>query len=205
MVKITKIYTRTGDDGTTGLVGGARVPKNSTKVHAYGEVDELNSWLGLVRTTLIAQGAVPGTVGATKIDAIEHLSTIQNLLFDIGAVLAAPPDITWPTKRIISENDIVVIEGWIDCLTAQVPELRSFVLPGGTIANSYLHITRTVCRRAERAVLTLHEEEPVPLGILQYLNRLSDYLFALARYEIIHAGSTEFLWSPGEDTPARQS
>lgn len=195
MVKINKIYTRTGDDGTTGLVGGARVPKHSTKVHAYGDVDELNSWIGLVRTILVAQGPE---------DAVEHLTTIQNVLFDIGAVLASPPEVTWPSKRIITDDDIALIEGWIDSLTAQVPELRSFVLPGGTIANSYLHITRAVCRRAERAVLALHDEEPVPAGILQYLNRLSDYLFALARREITHAGETEFLWSPGQNAPASQ-
>lgn len=195
MVKINKIYTRTGDDGTTGLVGGSRVPKHSTKVHAYGDVDELNSWIGLVRTILVAQGPK---------DAVEHLTTIQNILFDIGAVLASPPEVTWPTKRTIADDDITVIEGWIDSLTAQVPELRSFVLPGGTIANSYLHIARTVCRRAERAVLALNEDEPVPVGILQYLNRLSDYLFALARREITYAGGTEFLWSPGQNTPAPQ-
>lgn len=196
MVKLNKIYTRTGDDGTTGLVGGTRVLKHSAKVHAYGEIDELNGWMGLVRTLLTTQGPA---------DAAEQLATIQNVLFDIGAVLASPPEVSWPTKRTLTEYDIALIEGWIDTLTAQVPELRSFVLPGGTLTNSYLHITRTVCRRAERAVLALHEEEPVPTGILQYINRLSDYLFALARREIIHSGGTEFLWSPGQNAPTPQS
>jgi cob(I)alamin adenosyltransferase len=192
MVKINKIYTRTGDDGTTGLIGGTRVSKCSLKVSAYGDIDELNSWMGLIRTVLN---------NSLNSVAVEHLATIQNVLFDIGAVLASPIEVTWPTKRTIGAADIAQIESWIDDLTSQVAELRSFVLPGGTITNSYLHIARTVCRRAERSIIGLSAEESIPSGLLTYINRLSDYLFALARYEITSAGQPEFLWSPGNNTP----
>jgi cob(I)alamin adenosyltransferase len=192
MVKINKIYTRTGDDGTTGLIGGTRVSKCSEKVCAYGDIDELNSWVGLIRTVLDS---------ARCAFAVNQLAIIQNVLFDLGAVLASPSDVTWPTKRTIGAADIAQIESWIDDLTSQVAELRSFVLPGGTIPNSYLHIARTVCRRAERSIIGLSAEESIPSGLLTYINRLSDYLFALARYEITSAGQPEFLWSPGTNTP----
>lgn len=200
MVKLNKIYTRTGDDGTTGLVGGSRVSKASRKVAAYGDVDELNSWIGLVRTVI--EGGSHTSCGYPS--CVDQLATIQNLLFDIGAVLASPAELTWPTKRTIETADITEIEHWIDTLTSQLPELRSFVLPGGTLPNSYLHIARTVCRRAERSVIALTAEEVVSEGVIRYLNRLSDYLFALARYEIAAAGRPEYLWSPGQNTPAHQ-
>lgn len=209
MVKINKIYTRTGDDGTTGLVGGSRVSKDSLKVQAYGDVDELNSWIGLVRTVLLTppRRETPtdddghSTSNVEDASTLEQLATIQNILFDIGAVLASSAHITWPTKRTDLTDDVTHIEHWIDLLSAKVPELRSFVLPGGSLANSYLHIARTVCRRAERSVVALVHEETMPEGILHYLNRLSDYLFALARFQLAKVGGEEFLWNPGENKP----
>jgi cob(I)alamin adenosyltransferase len=209
MVKINKIYTRTGDDGTTGLVGGSRVSKDSLKVQAYGDVDELNSWIGLIRTLLLtplwsAPSAHHDGQSYSNVEddsTLEQLATIQNILFDIGAVLASPADITWPTKRTDLTDDVSHIEHWIDILSAKVPELRSFVLPGGSFANSYLHIARTVCRRAERSVVALVHEESMPEGVLHYLNRLSDYLFALARFHLAKSGGEEFLWNPGENKP----
>ena len=194
MVKISKIYTRTGDDGSTGLVDGSRISKDSLKVNTYGEIDELNAWIGLIRTLLVEE----------KDTALSNqFETIQNILFDIGAVLASPPDYDWNTKRQINTEDISFLEDWIDEITSAIPELRSFVLPGGTKLNSYFHLARTVCRRAERSCVALQKVEPVQLGILQFLNRLSDLLFAISRLDIIKKGEAEFLWSPCSNKPIK--
>lgn len=188
MVKINRIYTRTGDDGSTGLVGGERVAKNCLRVSAYGEVDELNSFLGQART--LAQ--------KVQRSALEQrLEIIQNELFDLGAELASAPGADLSGMPTVSLSQVSRLERWIDELCDGMPELRSFVLPGGTELNSALHVARAVCRRAERSVLTLHQDQAVSEPLRAYLNRLSDLLFAMARFESHASGSSEYLWKPG--------
>jgi cob(I)alamin adenosyltransferase len=189
MVKINRIYTRTGDDGTTGLIGGERVQKDSLRVQGYGDVDELNSFLGMCRTM---------SVKANLTRLVECIAEIQNDLFDIGSQLALPPGSSMEGIPDVSVEHSRKLEGWIDELIDGVPELRSFVLPGGSELNSALHIARSVCRRAERNILSLSREEPVPSPVLVYLNRLSDLLFAMARYSAHKLGEPEYLWTPGK-------
>ena len=188
MVKINKIYTRTGDSGTTHLVGGVEVRKDSDRVAAYGDVDELNTAVGLART--LAE--------KTSSPLVERLSLLQNQLFDLGSELATPPDAKYDGMVQIVADDTTRLERWIDELVEGLPELRSFVLPGGTELNAALHQCRAVCRRAERTSLTLAESETVTAELLIYLNRLSDLFFAMARSESHHSGTPEYLWKPGE-------
>lgn len=190
MVKINKIYTRTGDKGETGLVGGKRIKKDALRVHAYGDIDELNSWLGLIRTN--AEKAKHGAL-------VSQLAQIQNELFDLGSELATPPGESYPGMVTIQNEQVIRLEKWIDQAVGALPELTSFVLPGGTELNSQLHIARTVCRRAERNIITLAASEKVSDSVLAYVNRLSDLLFALARAEAHSAGAQEFLWQPGKN------
>lgn len=188
MVKINKIYTKTGDKGETGLVGGKRIAKDSIRVSAYGDVDELNSYLGVIRT--IADKANSKTLS-------EIVAKIQNDLFDMGSLLATPSGETWEGMPKISDSHIKWLEDMIDAAVQGIPELRSFVLPGGTELNAHLHVARTVCRRAERTVLALKRSEAMVDEIGTYLNRLSDLLFALARKESHDASVPEYLWKPG--------
>lgn len=188
MVKLSKLYTRTGDDGTTGLVGGKRTKKNSRRVNAYGDVDELNSYLGWARTIADANGST----------LVDRLKILQNELFDAGSELATAPGDEYPGMVHLGEEHITRLEGWIDEITTSLPELRSFVLPGGTELNSRLHICRAVCRRAERSIQDLADEESVSKNLLIYFNRLSDFLFALARSESASQGVPEYLWEPGK-------
>lgn len=187
MVKINRIYTKTGDDGTTGLVGGARVSKDCSRVQAYGEVDELNACIGLAICEAEARG---------KSELSQRLARIQNELFDLGAELATPAG-KKKADLSITEPQIKQLETWIDEISDQLPELRSFVLPGGTELNARLHLCRTVCRRAERSVVGLSklEKDAVDPIIFRYLNRLSDFLFAASRKA---AEGKEVLWEPGK-------
>ena len=177
-----KIYTRTGDRGETGLYGGARVSKSHPRVAAYGDVDELNACLGVVR----AQSDVPTDVAA-------GLLQIQKDLFAIGARLADPDAKGRSDKTAVGDSDIVRLENWIDQLEAPVPPLRRFILPGGTPVGALLHLGRTICRRAERAVVALGSEA-VDEQVVVYLNRLSDLLFVLARAVNQRAGHAETEW-----------
>ena len=188
MVKINKIYTRSGDDGTTGLVGGTRIKKHSLRVETYGEVDQLNSFVGWTRT-------VAEKLGVTEL--AERLALVQNELFDLGAELATPNSYTKPQTYAITESQATRLEEWIDGYTASLPELQSFVLPGGNELNSLLHVCRTTCRRAERITSKLADEESISKAALIYLNRLSDLFFAMARAESKRAGIEEYLWKPG--------
>lgn len=192
MVTLSKIYTRTGDDGSTGLVGGARVKKSSRKVSAYGDVDELNSHLG-VCVSLLSEKTTP----LLK----DRIFTIQNELFDIGAELATPADAHWEGMPKTTEVHVGRLERWIDDLNESLPSLTSFILPGGTPLSAHLHVARTVCRRAERSILALHEEEPVSAAILHYINRLSDLLFVMSRAVVQKAGEPEYLWVPSGSRP----
>jgi cob(I)alamin adenosyltransferase len=185
MVKIDKIYTRTGDAGETHLVGGQRVKKSSVRVAAYGELDELNSYLGMIRTVLLQ--------GSHQED-LSLLALIQNDLFDIGSIIATPHGQTFAGMAQITPEHVKKLEDAIDRVTEHLPELRSFVLPGGSDLNSWFHIARTVCRRVERSLWVLHEQEPIESQLITYINRLSDLLFALARLYAHKANAEEFLW-----------
>jgi cob(I)alamin adenosyltransferase len=179
-----KLYTKTGDDGTTGLFGGGRVRKASTRVEAYGTVDETNAFLGVARTT----GLPPA------IDAI--LAPIQEDLFALGAELACVPGKEGKLSMTpIGEADIARLEHAIDDADAACAPLKSFVLPGGSPQAAALHVARTVCRRAERAVLAL-DDAPARGDVVIYLNRLSDLLFALARWANVLAGAPDVPWKP---------
>ena len=183
-----KIYTRTGDNGTTSLVGGKRVAKNSARLEAYGTIDEFNSALGL----MCAHSPI---ADHTELTTLIH--TIQSRLFDIGAYLATDnsenPDLQ-PTG--LSQADIDTLERHIDTITPQLPPLHTFILPGGCVAAGHAHICRTVCRRAERRVLTLAETETVSPIVITYLNRLSDWLFIIARYANHLTHTAETPWIP---------
>ncbi|MBX7145527.1 MAG: cob(I)yrinic acid a,c-diamide adenosyltransferase [Oligoflexia bacterium] len=187
MVKINKIYTKTGDDGSTGLVGGKRTAKDSLRVVAYGDIDELNCAIGVA-------SACAARCGHKKI--CEQLELIQNELFDAGAELATPPGESWPGMEALNEPMILRLEGWIDQITDKLPELRSFVLPGSSELNAYIHLARAVCRRAERSCVTLTKHEALRPAIIVYLNRLSDFLFALARHASHLDKKAELLWVP---------
>lgn len=181
-----KIYTKTGDKGTTSLIGGTKVPKSHLRIEAYGTVDELNSYIGLVRDLLTDE---PGRI---------TLQEIQDRLFTIGAALACDP-VKETKMRIpdLKDSDISLLEQEIDRMEEALPAMKSFILPGGHATISQLHIVRCVCRRAERCCVRLElEGEEVEPGILQYLNRLSDYLFVLARYTGLQLQAPEIPWKP---------
>jgi cob(I)alamin adenosyltransferase len=179
-----KIYTRSGDGGDTALFGGTRVRKSDGRVDAYGEVDELNAWLGFVRATL-------GTSHDELSGALVH---IQRDLFALGAQLADPRDRIGDrlVKAALGDADIARLEGLIDRFDGEAPPLRRFILAGGTQSGAMLHVARTVCRRAERGMVALHP--PVDRVLLRYVNRLSDLLFAMARAANYRAGDPEIEW-----------
>ncbi|MFN0016458.1 MAG: cob(I)yrinic acid a,c-diamide adenosyltransferase [Saprospiraceae bacterium] len=179
-----RIYTKTGDAGETGLFGGARVPKSHARVDAYGTVDELNSFIGLLYDSLDDKAVR------------ELLLKIQHRLFSIGATLASDPGGEFAMPSGIQEADIQGLETAMDAMDEHLPELKNFILPGGYPTVSLCHVCRTVCRRAERLVVALHTQDPVEPLVLQYLNRLSDYFFVLARYIGHQAGAEEIVWRP---------
>jgi cob(I)alamin adenosyltransferase len=181
-----KIYTRTGDSGDTGLFDGTRVPKSDARVSTYGDVDELNAWLGFARAAL----------GDHSTDLSEHLERIQRDLFALGARLADPSHriADRVTKAAVTSEDIARLEHWIDELDAALPPLRKFILAGGSPAGAALHIARTICRRAERAMVALNQTSPLEPELLIYVNRLSDLLFVMARAANARAGRPEIEW-----------
>lgn len=180
-----KIYTRTGDNGTTGLVGGTRVKKYDIRLEAYGTIDELNSYIGLIRTLQSDEQA----------DRI--LEKVQNKLFVIGANLATEESIGEIKRQLpVNKQDIVILEEAMDQMTAELPELRNFILPGGCQASSFCHVARTVCRRAERRIVELAEKTEVDQNLITFVNRLSDYLFVLSRKVSKDQKAAEILWSP---------
>lgn len=179
-----KVYTKKGDQGLTSLIGGTKVPKNHIRIEAYGTVDELNSWVGLLRDNIPQSGHTG------------FLLEIQDRLFTIGSLLAADPETSRMKLPQLSETDVEALEKKIDEMDAVLPRMRSFVLPGGHPAISISHITRCVCRRAERDVVHLSETSPPDPLIIKYLNRLSDYFFVLSRKLTLELGSDESPWSP---------
>ena len=186
MPRLTRIYTRTGDEGLTGLGGGQRVPKDSLRVETYGTVDELNSQIGVALSIGLCERLR------------QELPAIQNQLFDLGSDLATPASsqARHPVPTV-QAGHIEALERLIDQLNDVVGPLANFLLPGGSPGAAQLHVARTVCRRAERAVTTLAREEAIGPTVLPYLNRLSDALFVMARYENHEAGVVEPLWQPG--------
>jgi cob(I)alamin adenosyltransferase len=183
---MSKIYTRRGDDGSTGLFGGPRVRKDDLRVAAYGEVDELNSVLGVAREELKDPG---------QKDLLAIVDALQSELFTLGSELATPEPDKAPREvpRIRAEM-VARMEKDIDRLTAELPEMRQFILPGGSRAGAALHLCRTACRRAERAAVQLAREQTVAPQVLSYLNRLSDLLFVLARAANLRGGGREIPW-----------
>ena len=185
MVKLNKIYTRTGDDGSTGLADGSRRQKNDVRLIAIGSVDEANAVLGLVRLFSAEEAELDGL-----------LQQVQNDLFDLGADLATPSDdIAWTPIRIRAAQ-VSALEVALDRYNDPMPPLTSFILPAGSAVSAHLHLARTVVRRAERDAVTLHAAEPVNGEALKYLNRLSDLLFVLARHANAQ-GAGDVLWVPG--------
>jgi cob(I)alamin adenosyltransferase len=195
-MRITRVYTRTGDQGTTRLVGGQEVPKNHVRIASYGTIDELNAVLGLVRTFNQRSGAAAEAVA--RIDGMLH--RIQNDLFNVGSDLATRPQDRWEGMFRVGTDDVARLEGWIDELNEDVGPLREFILPGGGPVGAFLHQARTVCRRAERELVALmHAEPDVGDGPMRYVNRLSDLLFVLGRWAARQLGEPEYLW----ERPAR--
>jgi cob(I)alamin adenosyltransferase len=179
-----KIYTKTGDKGTTALYGGKRVSKGEIRIECYGTVDELNSWMGLIRDQEVNH------------ERESLLVDIQNKLFIMGAMLAANPENPNVKVPFLAEEDITTLENAIDEMEKALAPMRYFILPGGNQSVSFCHITRTVCRRAERLAIRLNDSEPIDSLVIKYLNRLSDYLFVLARKMGAELNITETPWKP---------
>jgi cob(I)alamin adenosyltransferase len=187
-VALSRIYTRTGDGGDTGLTGGSRVPKDDLRIDAYGTVDELNAFVGLARAAALDQG---------KDDTLPRmLLRVQHQLFNLGSMLSTPPGELKPTQPQVVPADVDWLEARMDALTSTLPALRSFVLPGGSRINGLLHIARTVCRRAERLCVTLRRQGGCGDLEVRYLNRLSDALFVWSRQAAAQQGVPETLWDP---------
>lgn len=195
-MRITKVYTRGGDKGQTSLVGGQRVAKNHPRIAAYGTIDELNSILGLARTFNSSTAASDDA--KARVDAILH--RIQNELFNMGSDLATPPEHRWKGMVRVGDADIERLEREIDSLNEDLGPLVEFILPGGGPVGAFLHQGRTVCRRAERELLTLldHEGPEVANDPMRYVNRLSDHLFVLGRWAAKALNEPEYLWERPE-------
>jgi cob(I)alamin adenosyltransferase len=193
-IRINRVYTRGGDAGETSLVGGRRIAKDAVRIESYGTVDELNALLGLVRTANRDAKGAARKADRDRLDAV--LGQIQNELFNLGSDLATLPEDRHPKQPVIEARHVSFLEKTIDDLNAGLPELSSFVLPGGGWVSAFLHQARTVCRRAERLVTTLARQESVGAHALVYLNRLSDLLFVLGRWAAKTRKEPEPLWDP---------
>jgi cob(I)alamin adenosyltransferase len=198
-VRINRVYTRRGDGGETWLAGGQKVPKDSPRIEAYGTVDELNAAVGMARQTAAENAAW------SELEAM--LKRVQHELFNLGSILATLPEDVHPRQPRVTGSGVEQLEREMDRMTAELPALRSFVLPGGCRLNAELHLCRTLCRRAERRVVTLARAEPegVPEEAVRYLNRLGDALFVWSRWANRAAGVPEVLWEPNLAVPARNT
>jgi cob(I)alamin adenosyltransferase len=193
-IRLTKIYTRTGDKGLTALVGGRRVPKESGRLEAYGTIDELNSIVGIVRTYVPQYQA---KFGAEYTWYSEMLRRVQNELFDVGSELATPDDGEYEGMHRMGEGEVKLLEQEMDRMQKDLQPLNSFTLPGGGVLNAFLHQARTVCRRAERVCWVLQREEPINASLMAYVNRLSDHLFVQSRWVAKRLDEPEYLWDRG--------
>ena len=186
-ITINKVYTRGGDAGETGLVGGQRVPKDDLRIECYGTVDELNSVVGAARLSCLERQLD---------DLAGDLLRAQHALFNLGSILATRPEDVHPLQPRVGAADVERLEARIDHYNDDLPTLRSFVLPGGNRANTDLHLARTMCRRAERLCVRLGRDEPLDDFVVPYLNRLSDALFVFSRHAAVAVGDAEVLWAP---------
>jgi cob(I)alamin adenosyltransferase len=191
-IAVNRVYTRGGDRGETGLAGGQRLPKDAPRIECYGQVDELNAFVGAARATveeLAARYTALAPLGPI-------LLRVQHELFNLGSILATLPEDVHPRQARITGAEVTRLETEMDAMNADLPPLRSFVLPGGGRLNAELHVCRTVCRRAERSLVSLARVESIPPEALHYLNRLSDALFVWSRWASRATGSPETLWEP---------
>ena len=197
-IALNRIYTKRGDGGETGLVGGQRVPKDSPRIEAYGTVDELNAFI-----VGLAAVSCAGNKRLAELGAI--LLRVQHELFNLGSILATEPQDVHPKQPRVTAAEVARLEREIDAMNEDLAPLRSFVLPGGTRVNAELHVCRTVCRRAERLLVGVAREESVPPETIQYLNRLSDALFVWSRWANHALGVSEVLWEPNKSASAESS
>lgn len=196
-MRISKVYTRSGDGGKTRLAGGQEVWKDALRVEAYGTVDELNSVIGLVRVNNEKGG--DSNQASARLE--EVLRWVQNKLFDLGGILATAPGESFPNMPTVMPEDVTYLEQVIDECQTDLAPLKEFILPGGGQVSAFLHLGRTICRRAERLCVKLSREEPVEKELVQFLNRLSDTLFVLARWIAKTQGEPEFLWERQKAKP----
>jgi cob(I)alamin adenosyltransferase len=194
---LNRIYTKRGDAGETSLVGGQRVGKDAQRIDAYGVIDELNAFVGLASVSCAEHPELG------KLAAI--LRRVQHELFNLGSILATLPEDVHPKQPRVTADEVAELEREIDSMNRELPALRSFVLPGGTRLNAELHITRTICRRAERLLVALARSEAVPPEAIQYLNRLSDAMFVWSRWVNHTLGVAEVLWEPNRAASARKN
>ena len=192
---LNRVYTRRGDTGETSLAGGQRAPKDGLRIECFGTVDELNSFTGMACVTAESYTALAPLVAILK--------RVQHELFNLGSVLATLPEDVKPKQPQITPVEVEQLEREIDSMNADLPPLRSFVLPGGTEINAALHVCRTVCRRAERLCVTLARQESGPEYAVKYLNRLSDAFFVWSRWASAQVGAAEVLWKPNEAASGR--
>lgn len=199
-MRLTKIYTKIGDKGGTTLASGEKISKAALRIESYGTVDELNSWIGLLRDQMRLQAELSGHW------LVQSLERIQNELFDLGGELATPTKhLNTEKQHVVSANDVARLEQEIDSINEHLPALANFVLPGGHVCNSTAHIARTVCRRAERELVRLRIDEPDVRGETQiYLNRLSDWLFVMSRLVSQQLGCPEVLWQQSRPVATRK-
>lgn len=193
---INRIYTKRGDSGETSLVGGQRTSKDALRIECFGTVDELNSFTGMACFAAQREAVLAPLAGI--------LQRVQHELFNLGSILATLPEDVHPRQPQTTPSDIEQLEREIDSMNANLPKLRSFVLPGGTEINSLLHVCRTVCRRAERLCVSLAREDSAPPLAVQYLNRLSDAFFVWSRWANVQLGANEVLWQPNEASAGRR-
>jgi cob(I)alamin adenosyltransferase len=199
-IRITRVYTRTGDRGETALVGGRRVPKDAERIEAYGTIDELNATIGLAR--VFNAERLAEAEGHRWLDGV--LRRLQNQLFDLGSELATPEDAAYEGMYRVGDVEVRELERLIDECQKELPPLKSFVLPGGGRVGAFLHQARTVCRRAEREILRLSRVESIGDRPLAYVNRLSDLLFVLSRWVARRLGEPEYLWERGLEAHRRK-
>jgi len=200
-VALNRIYTKRGDSGETSLAGGQRMPKDAPRIEAYGTVDELSSFVGLAWVSSEELAAKAPRFG----ELAQILRRVQHELFNLGSILATLPADVHPKQARITAIESEQLEREIDAMNAELPKLRSFVLPGGTRINAELHVGRTVCRRAERLLVTVAREEDIPAEAIRYLNRLSDALFVWSRWANHILGVPETLWEPNQAASGQQS
>jgi cob(I)alamin adenosyltransferase len=199
-IALNRIYTKRGDKGETGLAGGQRVPKDSARIEAYGTVDELNAFTGLAVVSCEEMTQRNPRLG----HLLPILRRVQHELFNLGSILATLPQDVHPKQARITPAEVSQLEREIDSMNESLPALRSFVLPGGTRLNAELHVTRTICRRAERLLISLSRVEDVPAEAIQYLNRLSDAMFVWSRWVNHTTGAPELLWQPNQSSSTQK-